>query len=710
MISAFLAVACVLAYQGLARTVAEHADRAGQCIGQDASCNGGGGSSGDGSGFQGLAWEDSDPASGGAGGATPRDRESEGFGRYLAERHASGASQPTGNEPPGIRVAQAGGGVVSDAPPAGAVPPGPGGAVAVAAPAVGGAPAGGAAPAASQPGFWRRAGSSVVSFGQGVVVDGLWGAVTGTAELGYNLVTSPVETTSAIASGIGHAVMNPRETVAGIRDGFVRAWEEDPARAIGRGVFEVGTIFVPVSRVGSAGRVARAADAVDDGGAAAAAGRQLTARVEDVAECRSGACMRPGQCFGAGTPVLTASGEKRIEQIASGDIVLARDPETGATTFERVAQTFVREAAVIDLVIRGDREEHLTVTQEHPFFVPGRGFRAASDLVAGDEVATATGTARVIALASLGEPTTVYNFEVEHAHTYFVGHAGAWVHNQCDVPVARAGGYQGTVLGLEIGGIRRETLFRENLSAAEQGVRDRVAADLARLSRETHTNPVGTGARLDEAAPRWGALDGVTVNRTDARVGESQFARMRREADELARDNPGIPRSEIDAYVAEQAYGDMLRAGGVRANYDAPERVLNVPSDFVVYGPRGERALDMSDPIEANIARLHARVQVEEYAHAAAGNIREGSYVVLGDGARLQAFEAWTQSPAGQARLAEMSPADRADAMRRIHELDIHDIHQANGGFTGAEVGRYPVRQLYEDYLASTSPGSRPPP
>lgn len=190
--------------------------------------------------------------------------------------------------------------------------------------------------------------------------------------------------------------------------------------------------------MGRFGAVARAADRVDDAGDAARRANRPTPGDTRLAEregCPGGVCDRAGSCFAAGTPVMTASGPKPIETIVLGDIVLARDPETGATALERVAQTFVREASdTVDLELTADggRREHLTVTSEHPFFVHDKGFRGVAELSPGDVVDTATGTARVTALASLGAPMPVFNFEVEHAHTYFVGNAAAWVHNRCD--------------------------------------------------------------------------------------------------------------------------------------------------------------------------------------------------------------------------------------------------------------------------------------
>ena len=74
----------------------------------------------------------------------------------------------------------------------------------------------------------------------------------------------------------------------------------------------------------------------------------------------------------------------------------------------------------------------IRVTPNHPFFVDGRGWVQASELgPATDGLATASGDRVDIGAArSLSEGATVYNLEVAHFHTYFVGHVHAWVHNQ----------------------------------------------------------------------------------------------------------------------------------------------------------------------------------------------------------------------------------------------------------------------------------------
>ena len=142
-----------------------------------------------------------------------------------------------------------------------------------------------------------------------------------------------------------------------------------------------------------------------------------------------------GICFAAGTLVHTERGLVPIEEIRRGDRVWSQDDETGEEGYRRVAQTFVtpdQPTLELELVGNGHTMEVLEVTGEHPFWVSGRGWVAAQELQPGDEVYTSRGGwLRVSGGTWMDRTTTVYNFEVEDFHTYFVGEVGVWVHNNC---------------------------------------------------------------------------------------------------------------------------------------------------------------------------------------------------------------------------------------------------------------------------------------
>ena len=99
---------------------------------------------------------------------------------------------------------------------------------------------------------------------------------------------------------------------------------------------------------------------------------------------------------------------------------------------KKVKKIFVRENdSVVRLSING---EAIETTNEHPFYVEGHGWTNASDLKAGDKVRLedgTTGTVEKTKHVALNSPVTVYNFEVEDFHTYYVSEQKVLVHNTC---------------------------------------------------------------------------------------------------------------------------------------------------------------------------------------------------------------------------------------------------------------------------------------
>jgi hypothetical protein len=141
-------------------------------------------------------------------------------------------------------------------------------------------------------------------------------------------------------------------------------------------------------------------------------------------------CMIPGQCFGAGTLVATETGDRPIETVLVGDKVWSRSPITKAIELHPVLRLYVHRSFVIDLELGHDslHDETLKVTPNHPFWVDGRGWTRA-DALSATTVWSPDGLIAATGRIGWSEPTTVYNFEVEGAHTYLVGRAHVLVHN-----------------------------------------------------------------------------------------------------------------------------------------------------------------------------------------------------------------------------------------------------------------------------------------
>ncbi len=145
--------------------------------------------------------------------------------------------------------------------------------------------------------------------------------------------------------------------------------------------------------------------------------------------------------FTAGTPVHTPDGLVAIETLVPGDLVLARNDQTGELAYRPIDHVIVTaDKQAYDLRLdRGGLVETIGVTSEHPLWVRGRGWTKAYRLAPGDQVFTDSGQwARVVSNAPGATRAYVYNLDVADDHTFFVGHVGAWVHN-CALTLGRGG-------------------------------------------------------------------------------------------------------------------------------------------------------------------------------------------------------------------------------------------------------------------------------
>jgi hypothetical protein len=150
-------------------------------------------------------------------------------------------------------------------------------------------------------------------------------------------------------------------------------------------------------------------------------------------ECIGGVCNTLDRCFVAGTLVATREGKKPIETIEVGDEVLSRDANTGQLVYQPVLQLRVtpdRYLVQVDTEREDGAKDRFKTTPNHPFWVEGKGWTEAAQLVPGDKLFSAHGGwLRVTANTWLQETATVYNFEVAETHSYFVGDTETWVHN-----------------------------------------------------------------------------------------------------------------------------------------------------------------------------------------------------------------------------------------------------------------------------------------
>jgi hypothetical protein len=135
-------------------------------------------------------------------------------------------------------------------------------------------------------------------------------------------------------------------------------------------------------------------------------------------------------CFTAGTKVLTDEGEKNIEDIEVGDKVLAKDEVTGEQAYKEVTHLYRNTKEIIYELTVGNQV--IETTDNHPFWVEGKGWVLAADLQVRDKLQQSNGntlTIDNIKIVKHDELVKVYNFTVADFHTYFVSDLGIWVHN-----------------------------------------------------------------------------------------------------------------------------------------------------------------------------------------------------------------------------------------------------------------------------------------
>ena len=151
------------------------------------------------------------------------------------------------------------------------------------------------------------------------------------------------------------------------------------------------------------------------------------------------ACVK-GACFIAGTLVHTTEGLKPIEQIQANDQVKSFDEVMQTNTWQKVKRTFKKTTEKLIKVIAG--KDTIFATPEHPFYIVNEvndgskqgSWTYAGSLKTGLKVLLTGGLlASVSELQAIDSFATVYNFEVEKTHTYYVGTEGILVHNQCGV-------------------------------------------------------------------------------------------------------------------------------------------------------------------------------------------------------------------------------------------------------------------------------------
>lgn len=138
-------------------------------------------------------------------------------------------------------------------------------------------------------------------------------------------------------------------------------------------------------------------------------------------------------CFVAGTLVETEDGLRPNEEIQVGDLVWAREEETGEEALKPVLGLIrLHDRIIWDLetVSETGQVQTFGTTDDHPWWVEGHGWKRTDELSPKDILVTLSG--EKVSILSVTNTTIIeptFNFEVADYNTYFVGESKVWVHN-----------------------------------------------------------------------------------------------------------------------------------------------------------------------------------------------------------------------------------------------------------------------------------------
>ncbi|BCV26828.1 MAG: hypothetical protein Sw1PiTSA_07030 [Shewanella algae] len=148
---------------------------------------------------------------------------------------------------------------------------------------------------------------------------------------------------------------------------------------------------------------------------------------------RAGKAGKRSCCFVAGTQVLTEDGYKNIEDVKLGEKLWAKNTDTGEQEWKPVTKIFVepdRGIFEVNLVDSDGFEQKIQATDDHPFYVVGRGWKQTIELKEGDLIETdGYGSMKVANVRDELRTDLTYNFTVADFHTYYVTKKNVLVHN-----------------------------------------------------------------------------------------------------------------------------------------------------------------------------------------------------------------------------------------------------------------------------------------
>jgi RHS repeat-associated protein len=214
-------------------------------------------------------------------------------------------------------------------------------------------------------------------------------------------------------------------------------------------------------------------------------------------------------CFVAGTAVIVSSGYKNIEDIKVGDLVLAKNIDSGEKDWKPVTKLYKKFREIYELKVVTDDADELTIetTDDHPFYVKEKGWVNTIDLKKGDRIESSKelGVIAVINVRNSNRMSETFNLEVAEFHTYYATRLNLLVHN------CNTAGKLSRFLRNKIKRIKNQTAGGGN-----RGISGSVSeGEALRLGREF----VGPGFRMMSNGRGYVSADGLRTFRFPASKG-----------------------------------------------------------------------------------------------------------------------------------------------------------------------------------------------
>lgn len=138
--------------------------------------------------------------------------------------------------------------------------------------------------------------------------------------------------------------------------------------------------------------------------------------------------------FAADTLVWSGGRGVPIQSLQPGSWVESRSERTYRDSSQLVTHSLTRRAPFHHHV--ETEASRFAVTEEHPFWVQGRGWTPIRDIEVGAPIATATGDTVILENRRVDDALQVFNLTVANDSSYFVGDERVWSHNAtCTVRV-----------------------------------------------------------------------------------------------------------------------------------------------------------------------------------------------------------------------------------------------------------------------------------